>query len=64
MIFDAFLFFVLFSKYFKIVDFCDEDVARSERHDREAPNKHNRLCDSRSNWEIMREHPDFNGKGK
>lgn len=43
----------------EIIDFCDDNVESSEIHNTEAPDKHNRLCNSRSNWEIMREHPDF-----
>ncbi|XP_030840789.1 calcium-activated chloride channel regulator 1-like [Strongylocentrotus purpuratus] len=47
--------------YSNIVNFCDDDVnGIGNLHNREAPNKHNRLCNSRSAWEVMREHEDFN----
>ncbi|PIK45473.1 putative calcium-activated chloride channel regulator 1-like [Apostichopus japonicus] len=41
--------------------FCDdlETTDPSLEHNPEAPNKHNRLCNQRSCWSIMREHPDF-----
>ena len=46
----------------QIVNFCDNDTSDpSNLHNREAPNKHNRLCDSMSAWEVMREHEDFKG---
>ena len=46
----------------QVVNFCDNDVTDPHNlHNREAPNKHNRLCDSRSAWEVMREHEDFKG---
>ncbi|XP_033644207.1 calcium-activated chloride channel regulator 1-like [Asterias rubens] len=42
--------------------FCDDDGQdNSNFHNRDAPNKHNRLCDSRSNWEVLQEHEDFKG---
>ncbi|KAJ8047303.1 Calcium-activated chloride channel regulator 1 [Holothuria leucospilota] len=45
----------------QIVNFCDNGsaVPPSEQHNSEAPNKHNRLCDRKSNWAVMREHSDF-----
>lgn len=44
----------------EIADFCDNNTADgSTFHNIEAPNKLNRICGSRSSWEIMREHPDF-----
>ncbi|KAJ8023069.1 Calcium-activated chloride channel regulator 1 [Holothuria leucospilota] len=44
----------------EIVDFCDSDPADpSIRHNPEVPNKHNRLCDTKSNWQVMMEHEDF-----
>lgn len=44
----------------QITQFCDNDETDpSNYHVTEAPNKHNRLCDTRSSWEIMRQHPDF-----
>ncbi|XP_030840794.1 calcium-activated chloride channel regulator 1-like [Strongylocentrotus purpuratus] len=48
--------------YSNIVNFCDDDSDDpGNLHNREAPNKHNRLCNSRSAWEVMREHDDFKG---
>ncbi|XP_041474476.1 calcium-activated chloride channel regulator 1-like [Lytechinus variegatus] len=44
----------------EISNFCDNDENDpGNLHNREAPNKHNRLCESRSAWEVMREHEDF-----
>ncbi|XP_033644315.1 calcium-activated chloride channel regulator 1-like [Asterias rubens] len=44
----------------EITKFCDVDGQdESSYHNREAPNKHNRLCSRRSNWEILKEHEDF-----
>ncbi|XP_063961444.1 calcium-activated chloride channel regulator 1-like [Lytechinus pictus] len=44
----------------EISNFCDKDESDpGNLHNREAPNKHNRLCESRSAWEVMREHEDF-----
>ncbi|PIK56365.1 putative calcium-activated chloride channel regulator 1-like [Apostichopus japonicus] len=46
----------------EVTQFCDNDTSDpSNYHVTEAPHKHNRLCDLRSNWEVMREHPDFQG---
>lgn len=56
-------FIILFSFPLQITQFCDNDTKDpSNLHVTEAPNKHNRLCDTRSSWEIMRQHPDFSGK--
>ncbi|XP_038061542.1 calcium-activated chloride channel regulator 1-like [Patiria miniata] len=45
-----------------IANFCDDDETNeSNLHNREAPNKHNRLCGRRSNWEVLRDHVDFQG---
>lgn len=38
----------------KVNEFCDEHT-----HVRTTPTKHNFLCDGKSVWEVMREHPDF-----
>ena len=49
-----------FSFFSQITKFCDVDGQdESSYHNREAPNKHNRLCSRRSNWEILKEHEDF-----
>ena len=37
-----------------MVQFCD-----STNHNRAAPNKQNRLCDSRSVWDVIQQSPDF-----
>ena len=53
--------FVFF--WLQIQYFCDDDGADYPNlHNREAPNKHNRLCGHRSNWEVMRDHKDFRGE--
>ncbi|XP_038061012.1 calcium-activated chloride channel regulator 2-like [Patiria miniata] len=47
-------------RYNNIVDFCDSDPGNPTNfHNREAPSRHNRLCDQRSNWAVMREHSDL-----
>ena len=47
---------------FQIVDFCDNNpLDRPNLHNREAPNKHNRLCGLSSSWEVMRQSTDFAG---
>nr|XP_054763590.1 calcium-activated chloride channel regulator 1-like [Lytechinus pictus] len=44
----------------EIINFCDDNSSDTGNlHNREAPNKHNRLCNARSAWEVMREHEDF-----
>ncbi|PIK56363.1 putative calcium-activated chloride channel regulator 1-like [Apostichopus japonicus] len=44
----------------QITEFCDNDTTdESNLHVAGAPNKHNRICDLKSSWEVMREHPDF-----
>ncbi|XP_041473449.1 calcium-activated chloride channel regulator 1-like [Lytechinus variegatus] len=46
--------------YPQIVNFCDDDPSDTGNlHNSEAPNKHNRLCNARSAWEVMRGHEDF-----
>ena len=55
--------FLFFLYNIKIVDFCDNNPFDEENiHNSEAPNKHNRLCDYRSAWEVMRGTADFEGK--
>ncbi|KAJ8022284.1 Calcium-activated chloride channel regulator 4A [Holothuria leucospilota] len=46
----------------ELVEFCDSPNAQDVmlRHNAHAPNKHNRLCDSESSWEVMGRHVDFN----
>ncbi|XP_071846826.1 calcium-activated chloride channel regulator 1-like [Apostichopus japonicus] len=46
----------------QIVNFCDNNPDDpGTLHNSEAPTKQNERCDGRSCWEVMREHPDFNG---
>ncbi|XP_071846825.1 calcium-activated chloride channel regulator 1-like [Apostichopus japonicus] len=46
----------------QIVNFCDNNTNdHGHLHNSEAPTKQNERCDGRSCWEVMREHPDFNG---
>ena len=41
--------------FLQVTKFCDNDRSdRANLHNKEAPNKHNRLCDYRSAWEVMR----------
>lgn len=52
-----------FSPISQITEFCDNDTTdESNLHVAGAPNKHNRICDLKSSWEVMREHPDFASK--
>ncbi|XP_067673202.1 calcium-activated chloride channel regulator 1-like [Haliotis asinina] len=45
-----------------IVDFCDDDQSSPTKvHNREAPNKHNRMCGQRSTWAVISETDDFKG---
>ena len=47
----------------QVVEFCDYNTFdRPNLHNRESPNKHNRLCESKSAWEVIRGTPDFDGK--
>lgn len=39
--------------------FCNETGTDNVRHDRDAQNPHNRMCNGKSAWEVMREHYDF-----
>ncbi|CAH1799912.1 unnamed protein product [Owenia fusiformis] len=44
----------------QITSFCDNDPNDPNTlHNREAPNKQNQMCNSRSVWEVLREHGDF-----
>ncbi|XP_063727361.1 uncharacterized protein LOC134854903 isoform X22 [Symsagittifera roscoffensis] len=45
----------------QITEFCDDepDTPAGRRHNSEAPNKHNAMCNGRSAWSVMRDHPDF-----
>ncbi|XP_071846823.1 calcium-activated chloride channel regulator 1-like [Apostichopus japonicus] len=46
----------------QIVNFCDNTPDDpGYLHNSEAPTKQNERCDGRSCWEVMRDHPDFNG---
>lgn len=46
--------------YPQVVNFCDNWADdQSYLHNSEAPTKHNKWCEGRSNWEVMREHSDF-----
>lgn len=42
----------------QVTGFCHSDDGPGY-HNREAPNKHNKLCDSRSAWDVMLETDDF-----
>lgn len=47
----------------QVTNFCDSDADDpSYLHNSEAPTKQNKFCDGRSSWDVMREHPDFNGR--
>ncbi|KAK4326462.1 hypothetical protein Pmani_002988 [Petrolisthes manimaculis] len=42
-----------------ITEFCDTSEDGNDDHDPLAPNKHNLMCDGRSVWSVIKEHPDF-----
>ncbi|GFO31308.1 calcium activated chloride channel [Plakobranchus ocellatus] len=43
-----------------ITDFCNDDKSDLKRvHNYESPSRHNRLCGSRSTWDIIANSPDF-----
>ncbi|XP_077866380.1 calcium-activated chloride channel regulator 2-like, partial [Saccoglossus kowalevskii] len=45
-----------------IVHFCDNETMADSSgsiHNEQAPTKHNRLCDEKNIWQVMREHVDF-----
>ncbi|XP_038061372.1 calcium-activated chloride channel regulator 1-like [Patiria miniata] len=44
-----------------IINFCNDTEERDKQHNPHAPNKHNRLCNSKSNWEVILDHDDFAG---
>ncbi|XP_078612819.1 calcium-activated chloride channel regulator 1-like [Branchiostoma floridae x Branchiostoma japonicum] len=45
----------------KVTSFCHSDPTGDplSYHNREAPNKHNSLCQGRSSWDVMTQHTDF-----
>ncbi|KAJ8027774.1 Calcium-activated chloride channel regulator 4 [Holothuria leucospilota] len=54
-----------FLTYDNLVNFCDNEAEDpSYLHNSEAPTKHNKKCNGKSSWEVMREHPDFKGQLK
>ncbi|XP_060559424.1 calcium-activated chloride channel regulator 1-like [Ruditapes philippinarum] len=51
-----------YSFFNSIKSFCDKDdltVNSEQRHNRQAPNRHNIVCKYKSVWEVMRKHIDF-----
>ena len=41
--------------------FCDDEENGLHKHNREAPNKHNAICDTQSVWSVISRHVDFSG---
>ena len=41
--------------------FCDDEENSLHKHNREAPNKHNAVCDTQSVWSVITRHVDFAG---
>jgi calcium-activated chloride channel regulator 4 len=41
--------------------FCDDEESSVHKHNREAPNKHNAVCDMQSVWSVISRHADFAG---
>jgi hypothetical protein len=41
------------------MDFCDDDASSTNKHNREAPNKQNSICDKQSVWTVISRHVDF-----
>lgn len=52
---------LIFFSLMKLVDFCASANLTTAKHIAEVPNKHNRICNSKSSWEVMLEHDDFKG---
>ena len=42
-----------------MVEFCDDSDNATVKHYRDANNAHNRFCNMKSSWEVMRESEDF-----
>ncbi|XP_062500051.1 calcium-activated chloride channel regulator 1-like [Corticium candelabrum] len=45
--------------YNDVVEFCDDSDNATVKHYRDANNAHNRFCNMKSSWEVMRESDDF-----
>jgi calcium-activated chloride channel regulator 4 len=41
--------------------FCDDEESSVHKHNREAPNKQNAVCDMQSVWSVISRHADFAG---
>jgi hypothetical protein len=41
--------------------FCDDEESSLHKHNREAPNKQNAVCDTQSVWSVISRHVDFAG---
>ena len=41
--------------------FCDDEKSSLHKHNRQAPNKHNAVCDTDSVWSVIARHADFAG---
>jgi hypothetical protein len=39
--------------------FCDDEESSLHKHNREAPNQHNAVCDTQSVWSVITRHIDF-----
>ena len=54
--------FLAIYKQDTINHFCDNNESNtSTLHDQSSPTQHNQLCNNRSSWQVLREHPDFSG---
>ena len=45
----------------QVYGFCDNVTNENQRHNPDAPNEQNELCDGRSAWEVLRTLADFQG---
>jgi Mg-chelatase subunit ChlD len=51
---------IMFKQYIESVNtFCDDGSDKSTKHNPEAPNNQNRICQHRSTWDVITSHEDF-----
>jgi calcium-activated chloride channel regulator 4 len=52
---------VINSFFSQAMHFCDDEESSLHKHNRQAPNKHNAVCDTESVWSVISRHADFAG---
>ncbi|XP_046351111.2 calcium-activated chloride channel regulator 1-like [Haliotis rufescens] len=57
---------VMYAQFLKeVVNFCESNPESGRldlKHNPNAPNRHNKMCNERGTWDIIREHPDIKGR--